>query len=74
MIGGYTWAVKSSTSKRIDLDVYLFISATRSIDGHTVKMISKMPWQGETEWEFDEGVEWHVRVPKPAYATNIKVS
>lgn len=79
MLGGYTWTadVRDST---ISLDVYLFLSATRSVtlpDGQSasVKMTSGMPWSGETKWELSgpEGVSWNVRVPTPGYARDIKV-
>ena len=74
MLGGYTWAARRPRKGVVELDIYLFLSATRMINGHTVKMSSEMPWRGFTSWEFDSGVEWRVRVPIPSYATSFKVS
>lgn len=68
-------------AKRIFVDVYLLITATRTIQlGQgtiaTVQMRSKIPWTGVTDFAFDapEGWEWEVQLPKPNYASDIKVS
>jgi DUF1680 family protein len=82
MLGGYTWAAKlDSPAKVINLDVYILLSASRTIElpngeSATVNMISEMPWNGKTQWKFDgpEGWSWRVRLPQPEYAENIKVS
>ncbi|WVR07708.1 hypothetical protein IAU60_004750 [Kwoniella sp. DSM 27419] len=82
MIGGYTWAAKvDERGKTINLDVYLFVSASRTIhlpggESATVSMVSEMPWEGTTRFTFDapEGWQWSVRLPKPAYAENVKLS
>lgn len=81
MIGGYTWSANvDSGAKRINLDIYLFVSATRTISlpggaEATVKMETEMPWEGRTKWTFTApaGWEWAVRVPKPNYAGDIQV-
>lgn len=82
MLGGYTWRVSvDETNQVINLDVYLFISATRTIDlpgGHMahVTMQTEMPWTGKTEWrvEAPEGWKWNVKLPVPKYAKTVKVS
>jgi DUF1680 family protein len=80
MLGGYTWNVKT-THKHIRVDIYLFVSATRSIplpDGASAKvtMRSEMPWAGDTNIlvEAPEGYNWTIQVPIPAYATGYRVS
>jgi DUF1680 family protein len=72
ILGGYIWSARE-TPNVIELDVYLFASASRQISGHMVSMVSEMPWQGRTRFEFSRGIEWHVRVPGPSYAVNPKV-
>lgn len=82
MLGGYTWAAKvDERSKTIRLDVYLLLSATRTIqlpNGETAKvdMESQMPWKGRTSWSLSapEGWKWNLRLPRPEYAENIQVS
>jgi GTP-binding protein EngB required for normal cell division len=82
MLGGYTWASRLDTSgKTIHLNVYLLMSATRTIPlpggGQAkVMMESEMPWKGRTEMKFEapEGWKWTVSVPKPDYAADVKVS
>ncbi len=81
MLGGYTWDARvDSGSKKIALNVYLFISAERTINlrqGQTAKvtMRSEMPWRGKTEWvlEAPEGWTWDLQLPVPGYAENVKV-
>lgn len=81
MIGGYTWTTRiDASAKTIHLDIYLYLSATRTIPlprgGEArVSMKSDMPWQGKTELKFEapEGWKWAVRVPKPDYAADVKV-
>ena len=80
MLGGYTWnAFVDGSSKTIHLDIYLFVSATRTIklpNGEaTIRMRTEMPWQGKTEFttKAPEGWKWEIRVPKPEYASNISV-
>lgn len=81
MIGGYTWsATVDSGSKVINLDVYLFLSASRTIDlgggvKATVEMSSEMPGEGKTTWKLDapEGWTWALHVPRPEYAEDFKV-
>lgn len=82
MLGGYTWAAKlDASSKVINLDVYLLLSASRTIElpnGESAKVVmeSEMPWNGKTSWKFEapEGWSWRVRLPQPEYAENINVS
>lgn len=82
MLGGYTWATKVDTdSKTINLDVYLLLSASRTIslpNGETaqVEMKSEMPWNGKTQWSLSApaGWKWKLRLPRPEYAENITVS
>jgi DUF1680 family protein len=82
ILGGYTWNSKvESASKVIKLDIYLFVSATRTIalpDGTSAKvsMVTEMPWVGKANVETDapEGWSWEIHVPTPAYAENITVS
>ncbi|ORY29330.1 hypothetical protein BCR39DRAFT_559136 [Naematelia encephala] len=82
MIGGYTWTVNiDENEKTINLDTYLFVSASRTIQlpgGGVAKvdMKSGMPWVGNTEWTFEapEGWKWEVKVPKPDYASDINIS
>ena len=82
MLGGYTWAARvNEEAKKLELDVYLYLSATREIDlgaggeKASVKMESGMPWKGETTWEFSapEGWEWDIKIPAPGYAADIEV-
>ena len=82
LLGGYTWTSKVDISiKTINLDIYLYLSASRNISlpggGEAkVEMKSEMPWNGRTELSFSapEGWKWTVRVPKPDYAADVKVS
>ncbi|ORX35416.1 hypothetical protein BD324DRAFT_632751 [Kockovaella imperatae] len=82
MLGGYTWsAIVDEASKTINLNVWLFVSATRRIplgNGQeaSVTMKTDMPWYGRTSWQFDapEGWTWAVRIPRPSYAENVKTS
>jgi DUF1680 family protein len=82
MLGGYTWHVAVDEAKQvINLDVYLFISATRTIDlpggqAAQVTMQTEMPWAGKTAWKVEapEGWKWNVQLPVPKYAKNVKVS
>ena len=82
MLGGYTWATKLDTSKKIiELNVYLLLSATRTIplpggEEATVEMISEMPFNGNTSFKFNapSAWKWIVRLPSPEYATNITIS
>lgn len=82
MLGGYTWrASADGAGKRIALDVYLFVGATRTIDlGNGLKatatMQTDMPWEGKTTLTLaaPEGWEWDLRLPSPAYAADIKCS
>lgn len=82
MLGGYTWATRIDTrSKIINLDVYLLLSASRTIslpDGEhaQVDMRSEMPWNGKTQWSLraPDGWRWKLRLPQPEYAENIQVS
>jgi DUF1680 family protein len=82
MLGGYTWATKVDTSgKIIKLDVYLLLSASRTIplpngESATVDMNSEMPFNGKTNWKLNapSGWKWQLRLPSPEYAENIHVS
>jgi DUF1680 family protein len=82
MLGGYTWAAKlDEGAKTINLDVYMLLSASRTIElpngeSATVIMKSEMPWNGQTQFKFKapEGWSWRVRLPQPEYAEAIKVS
>ena len=82
MLGGYTWAADvESESKVIHLNVWLYISAERTIPlGHgqnaTVKMTTRMPWQGESVLDFNapRGWTWEVLLPDPEYAKDSKTS
>jgi DUF1680 family protein len=82
MLGGYTWASNvDSTSKTINLDVYLLLSASRTISlpsGETaqIEMKSEMPWNGKTRFTASapEGWKWKLRLPQPEYAEDVKVS
>lgn len=81
MLGGYTWrSGVNAADKTIELDVYLFVSATRTIDlggaAATVKMESGMPWVGTTTLALSapEGWTWALRLPKPEYAENMRCS
>lgn len=82
MLGGYTWSANvDEGAKNIKLDVYLLLSATRTIslpNGETAKaeMRSEMPNNGKTQLSFTapEGWSWTVRLPQPEYAENIQVS
>jgi DUF1680 family protein len=82
MLGGYTWATKLDTSKKIiELNVYLLLSATRTIplpngEEATVEMISEMPFNGNTTFNLSAPGEWKwvVRLPSPEYATDIIIS
>lgn len=82
MLGGYTWATNVDTSsKTIELNVYLLLSATRSIplsNGQEAKveMISEMPFNGNTSFTLSAPSDWKwvLRLPSPEYATNIIVS
>lgn len=82
MLGGYTWSAKvDEHSKTINLDVYLLLSASRTIqlpNGETasVEMKSVMPWKGKTSWSLSapSGWKWNLRLPQPEYAENIQVS
>lgn len=82
ILGGYVWrASVQHDTKIIDLDVYLFASAARTIqlpDGSVarVTMKSGMPWNGGASWIFDAptGWGWRVKVPKPTYAGDAQVS
>ena len=65
----------------IHLDVYLCLSATRTFSlpgGGEAKVVmkSEMPWEGKTELTFSAPKDWNwtVRVPKPNYASDVKVS
>lgn len=81
MLGGYTWSVKvDPVAKIIKLDVYILLSASRVIDlgggeQAKVKMQSDMPWQGASRMSFSApgGWRWDVKLPKPEYATEIRV-
>ncbi|WWC63757.1 uncharacterized protein I303_106362 [Kwoniella dejecticola CBS 10117] len=82
MLGGYAWSAEvEEATKTIKLDVYILLSATRNISlpngqSATVQMRSDMPWKGKSAWDFKapEGWKWDVRLPKPDYAENLKVS
>jgi len=76
-----TWSASvDSSSNIIYLNVYLFVSASRTIDlpsgKATVNLSTEMPWQGKTELsvEAPEGWKWEVRLPKLEYAAKISVS
>jgi DUF1680 family protein len=82
MLGGYTWATKLDTSKKIiELNVYLLLSASRTIplpngEEATVEMISEMPFNGNTTFKLNAPSDWKwvVRLPSPEYAINITIS
>lgn len=82
MLGGYTWAVSVDHANNIiRLDVYLLLSAARTIDlgqgqSATVEMRSEMPWHGDTKLAFSapDGWMWEVKMPVPEYATDLNVS
>jgi len=82
MLGGYTWATKiDSSTKTIELNVYLLLSAQRTIplsggEEATVEMISEMPFNGNTSFKLNapSGWKWILRLPCPEYATHIQIS
>lgn len=82
MLGGYTWSVNiDESNKTIHLDVYLFVTASRSIhlpDGSTAtaKLSTEMPWEGQVTLDLSAGSgwTWTVRLPRPDYAENIQIS
>jgi len=82
MLGGYTWSASvNETSRTINLDVYLFVAGTRTIDlpggaKATVTMQTGMPWVGQVSIETSapEGWKWNTQLPKPEYAENFHVS
>ena len=81
-LGGYTWAsALDEGNKRINLAVYLFVAAEKSIalpDGTTarVRMTTQMPWTGNVELSViaPDSWSWSVAVPDPSWAANVKVS
>ena len=80
MLGGYTWSAEVR-DKTIHLDVYLFLSASRTIslpDGQSaqVDMKSAMPWSSETDIRVTApaGYTWKLRLPCPSYASNYSTS
>ncbi|ORX39552.1 hypothetical protein BD324DRAFT_614130 [Kockovaella imperatae] len=82
LIGGYAWSVEPFTDEKrvIHLNVYLYLSATRSIplpDGSvaTVEMKSEMPWSSKTTLRFHapEGWSWRVNLPRPGYASRFSI-
>jgi DUF1680 family protein len=82
MLGGYTWATQlDESTKTIELNIYLLLSATRTIplpngEEATVEMMSEMPFSGHTSFNLNapEGWKWVLRLPSPEYATDIKIS
>ncbi|KAL7424687.1 hypothetical protein Q5752_000371 [Cryptotrichosporon argae] len=82
MLGGYTWATRvDAAAKTIGLDVYLLLSAARTVElgggaTATVKMSSGMPWAGGAGLELSapDGWSWDLRLPKPGYATGVTLS
>ena len=81
MLGGYTWSADIDESARtINLDVYLFVAATRTIklpDGQaTVTMRTEMPWVGQVDIHTTapQGWKWNIQLPQPDYAENVRSS
>lgn len=81
MLGGYTWASSVDESRSmIYVDIYLFVSGSRSIDlpdGRVanITMSTGMPWHGRTEISLQAPPSWtwNVRIPKPEYVANVEV-
>jgi DUF1680 family protein len=82
MLGGYTWTANvDDSAKKINLDVYLFVAASRKISlpngqAATARLRTEMPWQGQVALDLDapEGWSWNVRLPEPDYAADIQIS
>ncbi len=80
MLGGYAWRATVTAERRIALDVYLFVSGTRTVDlggaTATAELRTGMPWRGETRLVLSapEGWEWDLRLPAPEYAADITCS
>jgi DUF1680 family protein len=82
MLGGYTWTANiDERSQTINLDIYLFVAATRTVElpgggKATVTMRTGMPWVGQVDvdTEAPSGWEWKIQLPKPDYAENYQVS
>nr|XP_018259402.1 uncharacterized protein I303_08330 [Kwoniella dejecticola CBS 10117]OBR81560.1 hypothetical protein I303_08330 [Kwoniella dejecticola CBS 10117] len=82
ILGGYTWNTKlDETAKTIKLDIYLFVSAEKTVDlpgggKAKVNMSTEMPWKGKVDvtTEAPEGWAWEIRIPTPEYAENVKFS
>ncbi|WVQ66279.1 uncharacterized protein L199_004458 [Kwoniella botswanensis] len=80
LLGGYMWSVKTK-GKVISLDVYLYISGKRTVklpNGEiaVLEMETEMPWNGKTTLRVQApvGYEWIIRIPKPEYAINFRIS
>jgi DUF1680 family protein len=82
MLGGYAWSTEI-TDTTIDLNIYLYLSATRRIrlpDSDSseaiVRVKSEMPWAGRTVIEFSAPAhwKWHVHLPVPSYARNFRAN
>lgn len=82
MLGGYMWnAIVYEKTKTIEVSVYLYVAATRTIPlpgggEATIRMTTQMPWTGGASWEVKapNGWSWRLNIPCPAYASNVKVS
>lgn len=83
MLGGYMWKASTmdTSAKTIRLDVYLFVSASRTIElggGQTAvaQLVTEMPWEGRTSLVLraPPGWTWAVNIPNPRYATNTVLS
>lgn len=82
LLGGYAWSAKINQAT-IDLNIYLYLSATRRIrlqdseqSEAVVSMESEMPWAGKTILRFSapESWQWRINVPVPGYAKDFSVN
>ncbi|SMY29319.1 unnamed protein product [Zymoseptoria tritici ST99CH_1A5] len=82
LLGGYTWSTQI-TATTIDLNIYLYLSATRRIQlpdsGSSeaiVRATSEMPWNGKTVLDFSAPAHWRwvVHLPVPGYAKKFRMN
>jgi DUF1680 family protein len=80
LLGGYAWSTQT-TATTIDLNVYLYLSATRRIrlpdsTEAIVRATSGMPWTGRTILDFSAPANWQwiVHLPVPSYAEGFTVN
>jgi DUF1680 family protein len=79
LLGGYTWSTQIA-STTIDLNLYLYLSASRRIrlpDSEAViRATSEMPWAGKTILDFSApaNYQWNIHLPVPNYAENFRIN